>query len=264
MVNSEQIGYMDVQDSLDKDILQVPYLYTQEHKSRKYKGAGTQLLKCAVEESIKRGYNGKLKLQASHSACSPMVFYYKNNFVIPRPSDCRLYGYENCHNAVIEYAIANNIPIDNLLPETKRSAFMKLDEQGAKAFLQGKQLYKERSVEKLAEKNIDDENYSANLIKSPNSGEYFLLIVNENSGNLKADLVITLQEKTDENNVKHLKICDICEYEFSDNEDMNFAFETVEKLAQEKGYDKTTVTSDLNRRAKRLYRNSDYKFDEEN
>ena len=137
-VNGEQIGYAVVVDDNDNDKLFLNDLYTEEHNYRKYKGAGTELLKSAVNESIKRGYNGKIKVNASHGACSPLPFYYKNNLIIKRPDDVELYGFPQNKNAIIQYAIENNIPVDNMLFEFDRQTFMNLDEKGAKAFLEGK------------------------------------------------------------------------------------------------------------------------------
>ncbi|OGI01002.1 MAG: hypothetical protein A2Y25_07810 [Candidatus Melainabacteria bacterium GWF2_37_15] len=45
--------------------------------NRKYKGIGTKLIQLAVEESIRRGYEGRVKLESVYAA---LAFYYKCGF----------------------------------------------------------------------------------------------------------------------------------------------------------------------------------------
>ena len=262
-VDDEQIGYAVVGDDGDKDKLFLISLYTQEHISRKYKGAGTELLKSAVNESIKRGYNGKIRVNATHGSCSTLPFYYKNNFIIEKPDNVKLYGYSQYKNAIIQYAIENDIPVDNMLFDFDRQAYMSLDEKGARAFLEDKRLYKDRTIEQIAQKNINGKNYSSNLIQLPYQNEYVLLVDGEDMEKLKTKFFANLLIKENENGKKHFVIQDLDNYAGND-EQRDFALEALEKLAEENGFDKTTILADLCYKAKSAYKDCPIQFKTEN
>lgn len=65
-----------------KKSMYVDYLYSDNdgHELSKYKGIGTELIKSAVRESIRNGYNGRLILSAANGYASPVPFYYKCGF----------------------------------------------------------------------------------------------------------------------------------------------------------------------------------------
>lgn len=54
------MGYAVVCDAKSTKELFLKELYTEENFSRHYRGAGSELLKCAVRESQKRGLDGTL------------------------------------------------------------------------------------------------------------------------------------------------------------------------------------------------------------
>ncbi len=138
----DKLGYIEVfgtkDDNINKDRgLYVKEFYTEENNLRHYKGAGVELLKCAVEESKKRGFGGKIHLTASNVP-PPFVFYYKNNFI---PEECA-----DKYFAAIDYAARKNIPISRILPKYVTNIDMKLDEKGAEAFLNNQRLFYESEL----------------------------------------------------------------------------------------------------------------------
>ncbi len=65
-----------------KKSMYVDYLYSDNdgYGLSRYKGIGTELIKSAVRESIRNGYNGRLILSAANGYASPVPFYYKCGF----------------------------------------------------------------------------------------------------------------------------------------------------------------------------------------
>ena len=133
--NKNIVAYMILSDNNCKDSLTIQELYVDKKYSSKYRGAGTELLKTAVLESINRGYNGRLFTFAANNP-PPYVFYYKNNFRPYLKSDSKI-------TSILDFA-ANNpkIPIQLLLPNIT-SLPMFLDEKAAKMLLSGIQQYQQ-------------------------------------------------------------------------------------------------------------------------
>lgn len=179
-IHGKQVAHATVQDNFGRD-LRLGELYSEEPEMRKYKGIGTKLLECAVLESIKRGYEGRVSVQASHSAYSPLAFYYKNNFVVEKSKDNSLENNLEIFNAPIDYAIKTNTYVGDILPVYRQSAYMNLDENGAKAFLEGRRLYEERYFKPLKRTSIKGDEFASYLIQSPYEKEYFLAIFNESA-----------------------------------------------------------------------------------
>ncbi len=257
-VDGKYLGYAIVQDNRKKDKLELVQLYTEENEHRSHKGAGVELLKRAVTESQKRGYDGAISLHASHTP-SPVAFYYKNNFVIPAPkNDNILY---QAQNASIQYSISNNIPFDKMVFPPYNSAYMELTPGASKAFMRGEKLYKERIFETIDEKNIDGNTYDTTFIQSPNEKEYFVLATNKTSKTCKANLVVVLKEK-EENNKKYFVIRDFFDY-CADDGVMDFALQSVRKLQQQGKCDEILISKDMSRYSKRLYEECNEKFSNE-
>lgn len=190
-----------------------------------HKGDGTKIIQCGVKESIKRGYNGKMAVWAVAS----LPFYYKSNFN---------FQHGDVRDAILQYVIKNDISPQDVIPHYW-SANMKLDEEGAQAILDGNRLYKDRIYIKAGEKSINGTKHSSNFIQSPFKGEYFILIADEEEK--QPVFIASIKEKENDKGKKHFTITDIS-YEYRPNkENTSFAIETIEKLAKEKNYDKTTV-----------------------
>lgn len=256
IVNGQELGFALVRDNDQKTALDLFSLHTEDYDNKTYRGAGTELLKCAVNESMKRGYNGRIETWASNSKYSPLAFYYKENFIVPSFSKYAPESFNQKHNAAIEYAISNNIPVQDVLPFSYRKGHMLLDEEGAKALLEEKRLYEDRTFEKIEQKNIDGVNYSANFIQSPLDSEYFIFIANEDAKTQKAEFVATVREKENENGVKHFILCDMFSYGDNKKNDSDFALDTAEKISRDKGFEQPTVAKTLNNDSRFLYENS--------
>ena len=129
----KELGYLVLADSSNRDSVMIYELFTCEHNKRKYKGVGTELLKAAVQESIKRGYDGRAVVYAAHVP-QPFVFYYKNNF--------RPFVEQEKYTPALDFVARNpSLRIEQFLPNVK-SMYMRIDEDGARALLNGKRLYK--------------------------------------------------------------------------------------------------------------------------
>ena len=129
----KNLGYIIFADSSTKDCIMIHELFTHEHASRTYKGAGTELLKAAVQESFNRGYNGRAVVFAAHNP-PPYVFYYKNNF--------RPYMHQTKYIPLLDFAASHpDVNIRHLMPNVN-SLYMRIDEDGARALINGIQLYK--------------------------------------------------------------------------------------------------------------------------
>ena len=196
---------------------------------KEHKGDGTKILQNGVKESIKRGYNGKIGVWAVAS----LPFYYKSNFN---------FQHGDMRDAILQYVIRNNIPPQDVIPHYW-SANMKLDEEGAKALIDGNRLYKDRFYLKAAEKEINGSQYSANFIQAPFKDEFFLLVANEDEK--QPVFIASLKEKETENGEKHLSITNISHEYRPDKESTNFALETLDKIAREKGYNYTTIENNV-------------------
>lgn len=240
--DGKNLGYAVVKNSRNKKELNLFHLYTEEHASRHYKGAGTELLKCAVKESINRGYNGKTRLYASHAEYSPLVFYYKNNFIVEKSASGYIYELNHNLNAAIHYAALNNLPIYDVLPYSCSQTFMYLDEKGAEAFLDGKRLYENRTAEKLSSKEINGVSCTASLIQSPYENEYYLLVTEDEPEKKKAMFAVTLEEKEADEGGKYFEIKDLYNYEQGGKKHCAFALETLGRLSEEKGYKKEALS----------------------
>lgn len=198
-VNDKQLGYAILYDSKDKGSVYLKELYTEENLRRHYKNAGTELLKCVVAESKKRGFGGAVILTASNSP-PPFVFYYKNNFKV---------SYDiSCYNAAIDYAAKNNIPVYRILPDTLSALPMELDENGAVAFLRGERLYEKRNTSIILEKTAGDCKFQANYIESPYKNENYFQVLDLNSKHNKQCFVARVKKEQDNGN-EYLKLMDV-------------------------------------------------------
>lgn len=127
-----------------QDYICIKALYGHRH-SRRCKGAGTELLKFAVQESIKQGYGGKIKLCMGGSP----VFYYKNNFRTENN------GYEDVKkNAALDYMARNNLTLDVFYLDNWCTNVV-LKPKEAAALLEGKRLYEQSSSGTICNKNIE-------------------------------------------------------------------------------------------------------------
>ena len=225
-------AYAVVSPGNDGNGLYLSHLYNYAKDT--HRGVGTELLKCAVEESQNRGYKGKLNVYAANGKYSPFAFYYKNNFIF-RKGDRR--------DAIVQYAVRHNIPVCKLIPEYDSQAMMYLDEKSANKFLEGNRSYKERTFEEVLKKSVNGNDYSANFIQSPYENQYYLLIAKSNEKIINKNqhiptFVMTLNEKTNENGKKCLEISAINNY-WDCELKQNFIIEALSKIEQEKGYEKT-------------------------
>lgn len=205
-------------------------LYTEENEDRHYRGAGTELLKCAAEESKQRGYNGQISCNAYNDFKPPFVFYYKNNFEI---YDDVIQHVENAHlfNGPLQYAAKNNVSIRSLLSDEDSSFYMQLNKKGADMLLEGKRLYENRICDEVATFEIDGQRYSAQFIESPKEGEYFIQVLNESKDSDKLCLIAALKVVFDENGKKHFKATEEQkDFLYSCQEVTNFALSLIGDL----------------------------------
>lgn len=161
----------------EKDHVYLEKLETREPSKREYKNAGTELVKCAVEESMKAGFGGKVELVASYSP-SPVAFYYKNNFRVPKYKKFGNVHYNQQINAGVDYAIRNNVPFERVIPDPD-ATYMELDEEGAKALLENRRLYRQRITKKLFTRPLQNHDYGYYFIQSPHKGEFLFLVADE-------------------------------------------------------------------------------------
>ncbi|MBR2068673.1 MAG: GNAT family N-acetyltransferase [Candidatus Gastranaerophilales bacterium] len=246
-VQGERVAYAILQDTFAKDCLRVAELYADEHKYRRYKGIGTQLLKLAVLESQKRGYGGNIVLEASHSAYSPLAFYYKNNFVIPRLGCKSIKHFPEKYNCAIDLAVREGEYVGKYLPIYQLSANMHLYEKDAKALLKGKRLYKDRKCELLSQKEFNGMNYSAYFFQSPYENEFFTAIVNNDAKKNKVASISTLYLKENEQKQKYFEVQEIddCMNHRNRKEVKQYMFDTLDNLAQKFNYAPTQYNLDV-------------------
>lgn len=129
-----------------KDCIYISELYGQNNKG-KYKGAGTELIKYAVEQSRNKGHEGVIKL---FMAGSPS-FYYKNNFRMTEESDEDYIG----ANAILDYCTRYGETCSSMNSYHSFAPLMVLDKKGADALMQGIRLTDESKSQKLYDKVID-------------------------------------------------------------------------------------------------------------
>lgn len=129
------------------DSLSVNALYGQANNG-KYKGAGTELLKFAVQKSKDAGKGGRLELTVGGSP----RFYYKNNF--RQTPHSKNYLREN---AVLDFITRQDINIDNVWGKFWNTPYVVLEEKEAEALLHGKRLYEESHSEYMGEFEIEYE-----------------------------------------------------------------------------------------------------------
>lgn len=77
-----------------------------QNNNGEYKGAGTELLRLAVEKSKQEGFDGKIKLCIGGSH----PFYFKSNFLITDGNG----EPDLCKNAALDYITRNNIPVNTI------------------------------------------------------------------------------------------------------------------------------------------------------
>jgi len=141
----EVLCRMNISD-LDGSI-SVNALYGQANNG-KYEGAGTELLKFAVQKSKASGKGGRLELTVGGS----VKFYYKNNFrQTPRS---RNYLREN---AALDFITRENLYADDVWNKFWNTPYVVLEEKEAEALLAGERLYKKSHSEYMGEREIEYE-----------------------------------------------------------------------------------------------------------
>lgn len=219
----------------------VEYLYNNK-LGLGYKGAGTELLKCAVKESIANNFGGVVELHAQQNGTNtPLPFYYKNNFSF-KPDNV-------VKEALTLYTIQNKIPSNQVFGPSDGSADMIIDEEGAKALLDGKRLYKDKKLEKIDETIIKDNrdniyNCSSYLFDNKRGNEKCVIVISEDEFGDKYYLPVKL-EIVSSKETKHFVITNIPYSNFGGRNmrknGLCMAIESIEKLEQKYNYDKTTV-----------------------
>lgn len=166
-------------------------LNTEEDSERHYKGAGSELLKCCVEESRKKGKEGKITCCAFHNEKPPFAFYYKNNFLIAKNDD-NLVSQPTLYNAPLQYIVKNNLAVSEILPMDYNLFYMELDKESSSAFMRGERLYEDRICDEIALKDIEGCQYSAQFIEVP-KGEYYIQMLNEEAESQKLAFIAKLK-----------------------------------------------------------------------
>ena len=223
----------------------IDYLYNNK-PGLGYKGAGTELLKCAVRESKAYGFGGAAELHAQQNGTNtPIPFYYKNNF--------RFKNNNVLKEALTLYTIQNKIPSNQVFGLSDGSADMILDREGANALLEGNRLYKDRKLVKIDEKIIKDNHdniYSCtSYLFDPKIGNKKCIVVfGEDEFGCIHYLPVIL-ETANNNEKKHFVITDIPYNNFG-SRDMKknglcAAMAAIEKLEEKYNYDKTTVKKNI-------------------
>ena len=230
-IDNRDKGHLTL-DGCDMDSLYMSHLSTERNSNRHYKGLGTELIKCAVNESKKKGKHGAITTCAHFYKEPPFLFYFKNNFKII-DSDCLDIDYPKLFNAPLQYAFKYNKHPFELIPEEIDTFYMKLDACGADALLEGKRLANSRICDTVDITMIDDELHSAQFIESPFENEYFLQVLNENEDSEKLCYIASLEPYEDENGKKHFKINEVLNW-FETSSDMvdDFAQSLIPKLEE--------------------------------
>ena len=184
-----------VMDAQNDDSLYLSALFLKNKASDKYRGIGSELLKCAVQESINRGYKGKISLLASYQP-APFVFYYKNN--------CKICNELELLNPALDYAAKNDLDIEALIPPIINICEMELDEKGAEAFLKGQRLYERRPSCNISKKNINGTNYLANLVQF-NDNKFYIQVLDNDSKYNKLKTAASVEVKEDDKG-KYLEV----------------------------------------------------------
>ena len=183
-------------------------LHTERNPKREYKGLGTELIKHVVQESIQKGKDGTITTCAHYENEPPFKFYFKNNFKI-LDYDSLDVDYQRLYNAPLQYAVTYDKDIFDIIPKNNDTFYMKLDEKGAQALLEGKRLADSRICDIVATTEIDYELYSAQFIESPYEGEFFLQVLNEDMDEEKLCYIASLKPFEDENGQKHFQINEV-------------------------------------------------------
>lgn len=192
--DSELIGKAEVSNRKNDRGLNLILINTKQQE-KEYHGAGTALLRSIVRESYDKGYNGRVCAKALNYAAPPYAFYYKNNFKIPKDTKNIVGGCSPAYNIILDYIAKTGTHPQALLPFGMNMIYMELDEKGAQALLEGKRLYEERPLEKIAQTVIDDENYSAYIMPSDSEDEYYFAIINEDIEDRKLTFLATLRKE---------------------------------------------------------------------
>lgn len=121
-------------------------LYGQSNNGE-YKGAGTELIKFAIEKSKKEGLRGRIGLSMGGS----QSFYFKNNFRIPKNYPDHLKK-----DAVLDYMTRHNIAMNQIRSYDWLAQVVTLDEHGAKALLDDTRFFDSSKSETMYSKNISN------------------------------------------------------------------------------------------------------------
>lgn len=133
-----RMSFEDEEDRGNGEHLYISALFGNP-ENRKYTGAGSELIKLAAKESVKKGYGGRIELVMTGS----FPFYHKNNFKTQGDSLI-----EKKAAALVDYAARHNLN-PSLYPIEGWEQEMRLDEDGAKALLCGRKYFDESISETL-------------------------------------------------------------------------------------------------------------------
>ncbi len=230
-VDGKKLGHTIMYDSKNGDELYVKELYTEENFRRHYKGAGTELLKCLVEESKRRGHKGKISLNASNFP-PPFVFYYKNNFQVA--SEFPQYA------AAIDYAARNNVSVSKLLPDGMSALAMWLDEKGAEAFLAGERLYEQRNSVTIAKTNINNKEFEANCTEGQD-GDFYFQIINKNANRRQQIWFAAGKIVENQNKEKIMQLFPMNDNFYTVKKIQEFAKESIEIFSKKLCIDKVEI-----------------------
>lgn len=128
-VNGNAECRMIIEDDKENDCIYLAELYGQNNHGS-VKGAGTELVKFAVEKSIEKGHKGKVQLKMGGS----FPFHYKNNFRAERYTD------STEMNAAFDYAIRTGCSFSHVWPEWNLNRIVNLSEEGAEMLLKNERM----------------------------------------------------------------------------------------------------------------------------
>lgn len=136
-------------------------------KNKGIKGVGTELLKYVAQESINEGFDGRIALLAMHTP-SPLVFYYKNNFVI----DDEDFG-EN--NAILDYCTREDLSPACRIGCTTFN--MLLTEEASRALLNNERLYEKIEPKEIYLQIVNGKKYILRQVDALNKNHQYLHLI---------------------------------------------------------------------------------------
>lgn len=155
--DNEYKGLCRMHISDTNDFIFIDSLYGQNNEGE-YKGAGTELIKYAVNLSRQKGHNGRIRLLAAGS----FPFCYKNNFRIADPlssayryiSDFNDFDNRASMDALMNCAARSNSGCTFDWPLTWEKPELELTEDAADALMRGERLYLDDEYETMYKGDI--------------------------------------------------------------------------------------------------------------